>query len=387
MGEIEPFADAVIVAAGSSQRMGGMDKLDELIGGRSVLQRSVEAMAAARSVRGIVVVTAPSRRADLARREWLSNDAWQVVSGGDRRQDSVAAGVHATTADVVLVHDAARPLVSSALVDAVAMAAREHGAAIPVVPVADSLRRVEGGAITEFVARDGLRAAQTPQGARRELLVRALDSRAGGSQTFTDEAEVLAADGVPVAVVDGEPANFKITLPQDLALARALASGGLQSSRVGFGTDVHPFGTEIGLRLGGIEIESAPRLHGHSDGDVVLHAIVDGLLGAAGLPDIGRLMPPGEPASRGIDSAVIFARALEQAAQAGWRPSSIDVTIVGARPKLGGRRLDAMADRVAALAGIDRHAVAVKAATGNLAGDEGAGRVIRATAAVTVVSR
>jgi 2-C-methyl-D-erythritol 4-phosphate cytidylyltransferase/2-C-methyl-D-erythritol 2,4-cyclodiphosphate synthase len=377
----------VIVAAGSSRRMGGTDKLDELIDGRSVLQRSVEAVAAARSVRSVVIVAAPARRDELAHRPWLANDAWQVVAGGQRRQDSVAAGVRATTAEVVLVHDAARPLVTPALVDAVALAAREHGAAIPVVPVADSLRRVEGGAITQFVPRDDLRAAQTPQGARRDVLAHALEARAGGEQTFTDEAEILAAEGVSVAVIDGEAANFKITVPADLAFARALAGAQPQASRVGFGTDVHPFGTELGLRLGGIEVAGAPRLYGHSDGDVVLHAVVDGLLGASGLPDIGRLVPPRDAASKGIDSAEILARALARAADAGWRPSSIDVTVIGARPKLGGRRLDAMADRISDLTGLERTAVAVKAATGNLAGDEGAGRVIRATAAVTVVER
>jgi 2-C-methyl-D-erythritol 4-phosphate cytidylyltransferase/2-C-methyl-D-erythritol 2,4-cyclodiphosphate synthase len=387
VGDLEPFADAVIVAAGSSQRMGGRDKLDELIDGRSVLQRSVETVASARSVRGVVIVTAEARRDDLATREWFDRDAWQVVAGGQRRQDSVAAGVRATSAEVVLVHDAARPLVSASLVDAVAAAAREHGAAIPIVPVADSLRRVENGTITGIVSRDGLGAAQTPQGARRSLLAHALDARAAGSRTFTDEAEILAADGVPVAVVDGEAANLKITLPEDLARARALAGTQPATARVGFGVDVHPFGTELGLKLGGIEVEGAPRLHGHSDGDVVLHAITDGLLGAAGLPDIGRLVPPSDAASRGIDSAVIVARALAAAAGAGWRPSSVDVTVIGSRPKLGGRRLDAMADRVAVLLGLDRRAVALKAATGNLAGDEGAGRVIRATAAVTVVPR
>jgi 2-C-methyl-D-erythritol 4-phosphate cytidylyltransferase/2-C-methyl-D-erythritol 2,4-cyclodiphosphate synthase len=387
VGDEDRFADAVIVAAGSSRRMGGNDKLDELINGQTVLQRSVEAVAASRSVRGIVVVTAPQRRDEVARRPWLTDAGWQVVAGGERRQDSVAAGVRATSAAVVLVHDAARPLVSARLVDAVAAAAREHGAAIPVLPVADSIRHVEHGLVTGIVPRDDLRAAQTPQAARRELLEHALETYAGGAETFTDEAEILARDGVEVAVVDGEPANLKITVPEDLVLARALAGGLTQGTRVGSGEDVHPFGTEMGLRLGGIEIAGAPRLHGHSDGDAVLHALADALLGAAGLPDIGRLFPSDDAASRGIDSTLIVARALERLAESGWRPSSVDLTVVGARPKLGGRRLDAMADRVAVLMGLARNAVSVKAATGNLAGDEGAGRVIRATAIVTVASR
>jgi 2-C-methyl-D-erythritol 4-phosphate cytidylyltransferase/2-C-methyl-D-erythritol 2,4-cyclodiphosphate synthase len=274
-----------------------------------------------------------------------------------------------------------------ALVDAVALTAREHGAAIPVVAVADSLRRVVAGTVAGVVPRDDVRAAQTPQGARRALLSHALDAFAGGAESFTDEAELLARDGVAVAVVEGEATNLKVTVPEDLVIARALAGGAASSPRVGFGEDVHPFGPDLGLRLGGIEIAAAPRLHGHSDGDVVLHAVADALLGASGLPDIGRLFPPAEAGSRGIDSARIVAAALARSADAGWRPSALGVTIVGARPRLGGRRLDAIAERLAQALGIDRSSVAVKAATGNLSGDEGAGRVIRATAAVTAVPR
>jgi 2-C-methyl-D-erythritol 4-phosphate cytidylyltransferase / 2-C-methyl-D-erythritol 2,4-cyclodiphosphate synthase len=394
----ERFADAVVVAAGSSRRMGGVDKLDQEIDGRSVLQRSVEALASARHVRNVIVVASAERHAELSSRSWLLHrDAWKVVVGGARRQDSVAAGVLVTSADVVLVHDAARPLVSADLVDAVAVAAREHGAAIPVVPVVDSLRRVEGGVVTGSVGREALRAAQTPQGALRDLLSRALERHAGGSDTFTDEAELLARDGVRVAVVDGEVTNIKVTLPADLELARALANAAagrsataaaaVTASRVGFGEDVHPFGTDLGLRIGGIEIPSAPRLHGHSDGDAVLHSVANALLGAAGLADIGHLFPPEAKASRGIDSSRIVSRALEEAAAAGWRPVAVSVTVAGARPKYGSARLRAMAEALAGLLGLAAEAVSVHAISGNLSGDEGAGRVIRATAAVTTEPR
>ena len=391
MGVEERFADAVIVAAGSSRRMDGLDKLGLDLGGRTVLQRSVDAMAGARSVRGIVLVVSPERVDAVARQSWTSERDVRVVGGGERRQDSVVAGVRAASAPVVLIHDGARPLVSSQLVDAVADAARADGAAIPVLPVPDSLKRVEGDKVVGDLSRDGVYSAQTPQGARRDVLLAALESLAVGAETYTDEAELLARYGVAVTSVPGETANLKLTVPADLELARSLLGAAAGAAhgllRVGHGVDVHPFGPAMGLRLGGIEIADAPRLHGHSDGDVVLHALCDALLGAAGLPDLGRAFPASDPATRGIDSARLVASVLAQVAGRGWRPQSVDVTILGARPKLGGRRLDAMAGAIAGLLRIDRDQVAVKASTGNLSGDEGAGRVIRATASVTLGSR
>jgi 2-C-methyl-D-erythritol 4-phosphate cytidylyltransferase/2-C-methyl-D-erythritol 2,4-cyclodiphosphate synthase len=383
------FADAVIVAAGSSRRMEGLDKLDQDIGGRTVLERSVSAMAAGRSVRNLVVVVTPARVKQIAGTTWAREMGVRVVAGGARRQDSVAAGVRAADAEVVLVHDGARPLVPPSLVDAVADAARTDGAAIPLIPVTDSLRLVQDGRVAGSVPRDGLFAAQTPQGARRGLLVQALDALAATDQLFTDEAELLDRYGVRVTSVPGDPANLKLTVPSDLALARALAapSSAAAGQRVGFGMDVHPFGPLMGLRLGGVEVPEAPRLHGHSDGDVALHALCDALLGAAGLPDIGRAFPAGVPETRGIDSTRLVASVLQQVAERGWRPSSVDVTIVGSRPRLGGRRLDAMAENIATLLGIPVDRVAVKASTGNLSGDEGAGRVIRADVAATLVPR
>jgi 2-C-methyl-D-erythritol 4-phosphate cytidylyltransferase/2-C-methyl-D-erythritol 2,4-cyclodiphosphate synthase len=270
-------------------------------------------------------------------------------------------------------------------VEAVAAAAREHGAAIPVLPVVDSLKRVEAGAIVETAPRQGLFRAQTPQGARRDVLLSAAEALASGSDEFGDEAELLARYGVAVTTVAGDPANLKLTVPADLELARVLAAGRAGSPRVGFGTDSHPFGPEMGLRLGGIEIPDAPRLAGHSDGDVVLHAICDALLGLAGLPDLGRTFPASDPATRGIVGADLVREVAKQAASAGWMPVSVDVTVVGARPKLGGKRLDAMREAISRLLDVPMEAIALKASTGNLSGDEGAGRVISATAMVSVV--
>jgi 2-C-methyl-D-erythritol 4-phosphate cytidylyltransferase/2-C-methyl-D-erythritol 2,4-cyclodiphosphate synthase len=380
-------ADAIVVAAGSSSRMGGVDKLAAAIHGRPLLAWTLDALAGAASVRGLIVVAAPERADALAGEPWLQAHGARVVAGGGRRQESVAAGVEVSTAALVLVHDGARPLVTSRLVDAVVAAAAEHGAAIPVVPIAETIKRVGDGRVVGTVARDGLATAQTPQGARRELLLRAYaanDPR--GAATFTDEAAILEAAGTPVATVPGDVANIKVTQPADLSRVADLL-GSPAMSRVGIGRDGHPFGPADGLALGGITIAEAPRLHGHSDGDAALHAVADALLGATGLGDLGRLFPASDSATEGIDSRELLRDVTRRVGASGWRPSHLDLTVVGARPRLGAARLDEMRDAIAGLLELDRQDVSVKASTGNLDGADGAGRSISAVAIVTVVAR
>ena len=367
--------------------MGGQDKLGAVIGGRPVLRWTVEAFTATPEVARVIVVTAPERIAELQGTDWLQRLGVDVVAGGARRQDSVAAGVRHASADVVLVHDAARPLVAADVIRRVIEGVAAHGAAIPTLPVVDALKRVDaGGRITGAAERAGLHRAQTPQGAHRAALLAAVDAHAAGPDDIKDEAELLALAGVNVATVPGDSMNIKVTTPEDLALARRLAGNGA-GQRVTLGTDSHPFGPGDGLRLGGLLIEGAPRLHGHSDGDVVLHALSDALLAASGGGDLGRLFPSGERATRGIDSRELLPTVMRQVDTAGLVVASVDVTILGARPRLGGQRLDDMAGMVAELVGVDPGQVSVKAATGNLSGDEGAGRVISASCLVSVVAR
>ncbi|MEA2026895.1 MAG: 2-C-methyl-D-erythritol 2,4-cyclodiphosphate synthase [Chloroflexota bacterium] len=244
----------------------------------------------------------------------------------------------------------------------------------------------EDPSITDPAERAGLHRAQTPQGARRELLLAAADAHAGGNDDIPDEAELLARDGVAVATVAGDADNIKVTLPEDLALARRLA-GDRAGMRMAEGADSHPFGPGDGLRLGGLLFEGAPRLQGHSDGDAVLHALCDALLAVSGGGDLGRLFPSGQRHTRGIDSRELVAEVMDQLSHKGLAVAGVDVTILGARPRLGGQRLDAMASNIAELTGAGRELVSVKAATGNLSGDEGAGRVISASCLVSVVSR
>jgi 2-C-methyl-D-erythritol 4-phosphate cytidylyltransferase/2-C-methyl-D-erythritol 2,4-cyclodiphosphate synthase len=387
-------ADAIVVAAGASRRMEGIDKLDRIVAGRSLLEWSIGAIAGAPEVESIALVTTAERIDRIVAAGWLPESVRAVVPGGERRHESVAAGLaaldrlgggSASDERVVLVHDGARPLVTGDLIARVVSAAAEHGAAVPVVAVAETLKRVEGDVVRETVDRVGLAAAQTPQGVRRTLLRSAFARYpAAGPETWTDEAALLEACTIPVHAIPGDPANLKVTLPADLdRVDAALRSTAGTMVRVGIGQDLHPFGAGSPLILGGVTIAGAPRLDGHSDGDVVLHAIADAILGAAGLGDLGRLFPAGPETPRGVASSELLSSVVRKAADAGFLVESLDVTVVAARPRLGSS-LVAMTARIAGLVGVADTAVNVKASTGNLAGFEGAGRGISALALVTL---
>ena len=217
------FADAIILAAGSSQRMNGPDKLMLKVAGLPLLGWTLRAARAARTVRRIIVVARADRAAMLAREPWVREAEATIVIGGPRRQDSVACGFDASDGEVVLIHDGARPMVTPALLDRVAMVARVQGAAVPIVAVPESMRRVVDGEIMGILDRQGLYRSQTPHGARREVLHRAYsvhDPR--GPVTFVDETTLVQAAGIRVATVLGEAANLKVTLPGDAELAIAL---------------------------------------------------------------------------------------------------------------------------------------------------------------------
>ena len=388
--------------------MGGQDKLSQLVGDRPLLAWSIEALTAVPSIERVVVVTAPERVGKVRTAEWLPATVVAVVAGGSRRHESVAAGAAAldrldgvTAGDpadsasrtrdtrVVLVHDGARPLVSAALVQAVLAAADRDGAAIPVVPIAETVKRVDNGQIAATVERDDLATAQTPQGVRRGLLRSAFAQfPPGGPEAWTDEAALLEACKIAVHAIPGESSNLKVTVPGDLDRVRSALGGRAPGAvgavdRVGSGSDSHPFGPGSPLALGGIEIPGAYRLHGHSDGDVAIHAVADALLGAASMGDLGRLFPAGPETPEGIASRELLGEVGQRLAAAGWRISSVDLTIVGARPRLAGF-LDAMRDAIAATLGVPADVISVKASTGNLAGMEGAGRGISATAVAAI---
>jgi 2-C-methyl-D-erythritol 4-phosphate cytidylyltransferase/2-C-methyl-D-erythritol 2,4-cyclodiphosphate synthase len=392
--------DALVVAAGRSSRMGGRDKLLATVAGRPLLSWTLARLAAAPGLERIVLVVAHERLAELQRADWLPPLVAAVVAGGGRRQESVAAGLAALdeldgwrevdeegrarlARRVVLIHDGARPLVRPSLAAAVAQAAEQWGAAVPVLPVHETVKRVEDGWVAATVEREGLALAQTPQGARRGLLREAFRRfPPEGEPTWTDEAALLEGCRIPVRAIPGDPDNLKVTVPDDLARVHAALQGGV-AVRSGIGQDRHPFGPGSPLVLAGVAIPAAPRLHGHSDGDVALHAVADALLGAAGLGDLGRLFPPGPSTPRGIASSLLLAEVVRRLAETGWRPRSVDLTIVAGRPALG-PYLEVMRQRLADLLGLHLDRVSVKASSGNLGGDEGAGRAISALAVALI---
>ncbi|HET7703509.1 MAG TPA: 2-C-methyl-D-erythritol 2,4-cyclodiphosphate synthase [Candidatus Limnocylindrales bacterium] len=382
-----PIADVVIVAAGAATRMGGIDKITAPIDGRPLLAWTLEAFTSLHLIDRIVVVVPRDRVADLRAAPWMPSRAI-VVAGGARRQESVAAGVAeiersgAPDDRIVLVHDGARPAIRAVSIMRVVRATATHGAAIPIVPAVDTLKRVDGDVVAGTVDRTGLGFAQTPQGVRLGIL-RAAWARfpPTAARTFTDEAALLEACTIPVHVVPGQSDNLKVTLPIDRARAASIL--GADRPRVGFGDDAHPFGPGEPLALGGLAIVGAPRLAGHSDGDVVLHAVADALLGAAGLGDLGRMFPADDRTPRGVDSSELLGEVTRRVRDAGFDIGHVDITVVAARPRLGDR-LDAMRERIAELLLVPGDRVNVKASTGNLVGMEGAGRGIAARAVATL---
>jgi 2-C-methyl-D-erythritol 4-phosphate cytidylyltransferase / 2-C-methyl-D-erythritol 2,4-cyclodiphosphate synthase len=250
----------------------------------------------------------------------------------------------------------------------------------------ETVKRIDGGLVAGTVDRTTLGTAQTPQGIRRSVWRAAEAHPAAADGTWTDEAALLEACKIDVHVVPGDPSNLKVTMPADLARAAAslapAASTG-PSIRFGIGHDAHPFGPGSPLMLGGVAIDGAPRLVGHSDGDVALHAIADALLGAAALGDLGRHFPATPATPAGIAGSDLLTSIVERLADAGWRPAAIDITIVAARPRLAGW-LDTMRTVIAGLLGLGLDQVSVKASTGNLDGSDGAGRSVTAIALASI---
>jgi len=381
----------VVVAAGRGSRM-RREKLWIELWGRPVWRWSLDALLAVPELARVALVVPPGEverfRAVMPQ---ASTDRCLLVEGGEVRSASVEAGLMAladggvSSSTIVLVHDAARPAVGASLIEAVVGAARDGGAAIPVLPMADTLKRVDDGLVEATVSREGLGAAQTPQAASLGILLAALDAARVRGGEPTDEAAALTAIGVPVRAVAGDPANRKLTEDGDLVVLRAVlrerAIGALEpqappasAARSGIGFDAHRLEPEIPLKLGGLAFPDEPLgLAGHSDGDVALHAVIDALLGAAHMGDIGTFFPEGDSRWSGADSGGLVQLTVERLRAAGLRPLSVDLTIVASRPSIASRR-EAMEHRIADLLGVSDGSVSVKGTTSDglgFAGGEG----------------
>lgn len=481
-------ASAVIVAAGLGTRLAkelgpnAPRKAVVEIGGRSLVEWSVSALAAVPAVSEVVVVLHAEELADLEEGglgpKLRAAGATRFVAGGARRQDSVRLGCEAAESEWVLVHDAARPLVDSAVVAHALERAREVGAALLATPARDTIKRVEdGGLVVETVPRERIWRAQTPQIARRVTLIEALaDAEATGAEV-TDEASALERCGHPVVVVESPESNFKVTTAEDLERARAIlvarasdredpvgelrgqlktakrqlsqlfgglselvsdeatsvarearstaatlrealaesdaptvdlrgtlqaaakAAGGAVSAaasaasevvsgnryetRCGIGTDFHRLVPDRPLILGGVEIPFELGLLGHSDADVLTHAVIDALLGAAGLGDIGEHFPDDDPAYEGADSIQLLAHALRDVRAHGFEVSYVDAVIDAERPKLKPYKAEIRASLARAL-GLEVSQVNLKAKTREGLGPVGTGQAMSATVLATL---
>ena len=369
---------AILVAAGSGSRFGAeTPKQYLLLAGKPVIRHAVEALAAHASLLQLVGDATPIEAA-LA-----GIDHLPPVPGGATRQESVCVGLEALAPhapDVVLVHDAARPLIPTGTIPALLDALKDAPGAIPALPVADTLKRANHARITATVPRDGLFRAQTPQAFHFGAL---LSAHRAGIKGATDDASLLEAAGLLVAIVPGAEDNIKLTYPEDLIrLERAMTAHLIP--RVGTGFDVHVLESGRPLMLCGVAVPHDKGLAGHSDADVGIHALCDAIYGALAEGDIGRHFPPSEAAWKDADSARFLAHAAARIAARGGMLTNADVTLICERPKIA-PHAEAMRVRLAALLGVDPGRISVKATTTEKLGFTGRGEGIAAQAAATVL--
>ena len=369
---------AIIVAAGRGTRAGGeIPKQWQLLGGRPVIASTLAAFSGMMRV----LVLHPDDRAMATGLE-----ADLIVTGGADRAASVLAALRALQGrgvTRVLIHDGARPLVSSALIGRV-LAALDHGpAAAPALAVTDALWRGAQGQVSGTQARDGLWRAQTPQGFHFEAILAAHLAHPGGA---ADDVEVARAAGLAVTIVPGEERNLKLTFPEDFARAEELLKGRRMDIRLGNGFDVHAFTTGDHCWLCGVKVPHDKGLLGHSDADVGMHALTDAIYGALAMGDIGRHFPPSDPQWKGAASHIFLRHALDLAGSMGFRLSNCDVTLICERPKVG-PHAGAMQAALAGIMGVDPARVSVKATTSERLGFTGREEGIAAIATATLVSK
>lgn len=378
-----PRIALLLVAAGSGTRAGGaVPKQYQPLGGVSVLRRSLDAFAHRADIVATQTVIGAGHE-DLYRAATGGLKLLAPVAGADTRSHSVFHGLQALSVqrpDFVLIHDAARPLVSRAQIDRVILAL-ENGAdaAIPLLPVADTLKSESGGR-WKTVPRDGLLRAQTPQGFRFDTILAA--HRKFGHESVTDDMAMAELAGLKIEAVAGEERNLKITTQDDMAFAEKLL-GGAQEFRTGMGFDAHRFVAGDHAWLCGVKIAHDKTLEGHSDADAGLHALTDALLGAIGAGDIGQHFPPNDPQWRGANSAQFLEHAMSLLHAKRGALIHADVTLICERPKIGPHR-EAMRARIAEILKVDISRVSVKATTTEGMGFTGRNEGLAAQAVVTV---
>ena len=371
-----PSVTAIIVAAGASRRM-GFDKLSyRLPDGRTVLETSCALFAAHPAVDELMLVAGGNRPQCEAIAAACPKPC-TVVQGGATRADSVRSGLAAAKGQLVAIHDAARPFASAEIITAALQAAAESGAAAPAVPVKDTIKIADqDGKVVATPDRAMLYAVQTPQCFDRALYLQALEAVSGEKASLvTDDCSLFELAGLPVTLTAGDYANLKITTTEDLQKEKTM--------RIGHGYDVHRLVEDRKLILGGVEVPYEKGLLGHSDADVLLHAVMDAVLGAAALGDIGQHFPDTDPAYKGADSLALTREVAKIIAAHGYKVGNIDATILCQRPKLA-PHIPAMRQNIADAFGLPLDAVSVKATTEEHLGFTGEGLGIAAHAVALI---
>ncbi|MDD4600910.1 Bifunctional enzyme IspD/IspF [bioreactor metagenome] len=383
---------AIIAAAGQGKRMGrGINKVFIPLSHCPVLVHTVRKFSHCEIVDNLIIVTGPDEVGEVkALLAGLKNiKPWQVIAGGSERQYSICNALAAVDdqTEITIVHDGARPLVDVETIEKVVATARQYRAAGVAVPVKDTIKTVDAeGFIIDTPPRDTLWAIQTPQAFNTSLLRQAYTSAAQEGYLGTDDASLVERLGVKVKIVSGSYNNLKITTPEDLLLAEAILQQGCGSNmvRAGIGYDVHRLVERRKLILGGVEVPYSLGLEGHSDADVLLHAIKDALLGAAALGDIGRHFPDTDDRYKGVSSLLLLVKVQEIVANQGYRVNNIDATIVAQRPKLADY-IPQMAKNIAKALDVSEKQVNVKATTTEGLGFAGQGEGIAAYAVATIM--
>jgi len=375
---------ALIVAAGSGTRVGGeLPKQYLPIAGKAVLAHAVDAMASHPGIEAVRVVIGDGQQ-KMAIEALGGRDVGELILGGEARQDSVRRGLEALAAhdapDLVLIHDAARPFCPIDVIDRLLKALETNSAAVPALPAADTLMRGKGKHLGDAVDRTHLNRIQTPQAFHFQRILDA--HRAKASENFTDDATLARAALVGVVRVEGDEALNKITLIGDFERAEERLRARLVS-RVGMGFDVHAFAGEGPIMMGGIEVPHDKGLAGHSDADVVLHAITDALLGAAGEGDIGQHFPPSDPQWKGASSDRFLVYAAGLIRHRGGVIDHVDCTVICEAPKVGPHR-DAMRSRISEILQLNPAQVSIKATTTERLGFAGRGEGVAAQAVATI---
>ena len=381
------YVTAIIAAGGRGERFGA-DRPKQLldVGGQTILERSVNAFLTHDAVDEVIV--ALPKEIAMRPPAYLLNTAkpLSIVAGGARRQDSVTAAFRVVSerADVVLVHDAARPFASRDLIARTIAAAAESGAALAAVEARDTVKHVRDRVVLATLDRRTIYLAQTPQAFRRAVLQDALAI----TSDATDEASLAEQAGHPVRIVEGEASNIKITTPEDLVMAEAISRGVAtpeRTGRAGLGYDLHRLVEGRPLILGGITIPFERGLAGHSDADAICHAVTDAILGAAGAGDIGRHFPDSDPRWKGASSIDLLRRAVEVVHAQGFVVGNVDATVILERPKLA-PHVDAMRAKLAEALGVAVDRVSIKGKTNEGVGELGRGEAIAVHAIAMVRS-